>query len=203
MIVGFVGLVRGRLHQARIHNRRSAGIVTGASLLGLLVLTALAPESNQTVVSAAPRASVSSSPTSTPSTVGTPLPPAEPLAVSSPPTQPPVPVVTAPAPPAPPAPPAATISTPRSAPHTTVPARTPARAAAAPARPTATTAAAAPLAVCDPAYPDVCLKDGIGDYDCAGGSGNGPNYVTGPVRVLSPDPFGLDSDHDGVGCEKP
>jgi hypothetical protein len=54
---------------------------------------------------------------------------------------------------------------------------------------------------CDPAYPDVCLHDGIGDYDCAGGSGNGPNYVTGPIRVLSPDPFGLDSDGDGFGCE--
>jgi hypothetical protein len=55
---------------------------------------------------------------------------------------------------------------------------------------------------CDPSYPDVCLKDGIGDYDCSSGSGNGPNYVTGPVRVLSPDPFGLDANHDGVGCEK-
>ncbi|MFL6130940.1 MAG: PASTA domain-containing protein [Mycobacteriales bacterium] len=55
---------------------------------------------------------------------------------------------------------------------------------------------------CDPAYPDVCLKDGIGDYDCSSGSGNGPNYVRGPVRVLPPDPFGLDADGDGVGCEK-
>jgi hypothetical protein len=25
--------------------------------------------------------------------------------------------------------------------------------------------------------------------------------VRGPIRVLPPDPFGLDSDHDGVGCE--
>jgi hypothetical protein len=47
----------------------------------------------------------------------------------------------------------------------------------------------------------VCLHDGIGDYDCQGGSGNGPNYVAGPFKVLSPDPFGLDKDHDGVGCE--
>ena len=29
---------------------------------------------------------------------------------------------------------------------------------------------------CDPVYPDVCLHRGIGDYDCASGSGNGPNY---------------------------
>jgi outer membrane biosynthesis protein TonB len=56
---------------------------------------------------------------------------------------------------------------------------------------------------CDPSYPGVCLKDGIGDYDCAGGSGNGPNYVSGPIKVLSPDPFGLDgNDNDGIGCEK-
>ena|SRR5437899_497830 len=57
-----------------------------------------------------------------------------------------------------------------------------------------------PPANCDPSYPDACLHDGIGDYDCAGGSGNGPNYVQGPIRVLPPDPFGLDANHDGWGC---
>ena len=61
---------------------------------------------------------------------------------------------------------------------------------------------APPARNCDPAYPDKCLHDGIGDYDCAGGSGNGPNYVSGPIRVRPPDPFGLDADGDGVGCEK-
>jgi hypothetical protein len=65
----------------------------------------------------------------------------------------------------------------------------------------ATPATAAPARNCDPAYPDACLHDGIGDYDCAGGSGNGPNYVRGPIRVRPPDPFGLDRDGDGVGCE--
>jgi len=55
---------------------------------------------------------------------------------------------------------------------------------------------------CDPAYPTVCLHDGIGDYDCSSGSGNGPNYVHGPLDVRPPDPFRLDSDHDGTGCEK-
>jgi hypothetical protein len=54
---------------------------------------------------------------------------------------------------------------------------------------------------CDPAYPDVCLHDGIGDYDCAGGTGDGPNYVHGPIRVLPPDPFDLDRDGDGTGCD--
>ena len=54
---------------------------------------------------------------------------------------------------------------------------------------------------CSPCYPDVCLKVGVGDYDCAGGSGNGPNYVNGPVRVVGCDPFGLDRDGDGWGCQ--
>jgi hypothetical protein len=59
----------------------------------------------------------------------------------------------------------------------------------------------APARNCDSAYPDACLHDGIGDYDCAGGSGNGPNYVDGPIQVRAPDPFDLDRDGDGVGCE--
>jgi micrococcal nuclease len=54
---------------------------------------------------------------------------------------------------------------------------------------------------CHPSYPSVCLKINAGDYDCAGGSGNGPNYVRGPIVVLPPDPFGLDRDGDGIGCE--
>jgi resuscitation-promoting factor RpfB len=39
------------------------------------------------------------------------------------------------------------------------------------------------------------------DYDCAGGSGDGPKYVSGTVKVNGSDPYGLDSDNDGVGCE--
>lgn len=54
---------------------------------------------------------------------------------------------------------------------------------------------------CHPSYPSVCLATDKGDYDCAGGSGNGPNYVNGPIEVLQPDPFGLDGDNDGIGCE--
>lgn len=54
---------------------------------------------------------------------------------------------------------------------------------------------------CDSSYPDVCIPRGAADYDCAGGSGNGPNYIRGPLRVLPPDPHRLDSDGDGVGCE--
>jgi hypothetical protein len=74
-------------------------------------------------------------------------------------------------------------------------------------KPTTSSAKPAPVrssrqANCDSAYPDACLHDGIGDYDCAGGSGNGPNYIDGPIDVRSPDPFGLDADHDGLGCER-
>lgn len=54
---------------------------------------------------------------------------------------------------------------------------------------------------CSRCYPQVCLKMNAGDYDCAGGSGNGPNYVSGPVEVAGCDPFGLDRDRDGWGCE--
>jgi endonuclease YncB( thermonuclease family) len=45
-----------------------------------------------------------------------------------------------------------------------------------------------------------CLPPGP-DVDCRGGSGNGPRYVDGPVSVKGSDPYGLDDDGDGVGCE--
>lgn len=53
---------------------------------------------------------------------------------------------------------------------------------------------------CHPSYKGKCLKKNAGDYDCIGGSGNGPNY-TGRVRVVGPDVFRLDADRDGIGCE--
>ena len=53
---------------------------------------------------------------------------------------------------------------------------------------------------CHPSYSG-CLKPNASDYDCAGGSGNGP-YYTGRVSVIGPDVFGLDRDGDGVGCEQ-
>lgn len=39
------------------------------------------------------------------------------------------------------------------------------------------------------------------DVDCAGGSGNGPAYVAGPIRVIGSDIYGLDRDGDGIACE--
>jgi PASTA domain len=59
----------------------------------------------------------------------------------------------------------------------------------------------APAGDCDPSYPGSCLDPDVSDYDCAGGSGNGPEYVEGPIRVRPPDPFDLDRDGDGWGCE--
>jgi hypothetical protein len=53
---------------------------------------------------------------------------------------------------------------------------------------------------CDPNYSGACVPI-ASDVDCAGGSGNGPAYVTGPVTVIGTDIYGLDSDGDGIGCE--
>lgn len=54
---------------------------------------------------------------------------------------------------------------------------------------------------CHSAYVDCVPIDS--DVDCAGGSGNGPSYVRGPIRVktIGIDPYGLDRDNDGIGCE--
>jgi endonuclease YncB( thermonuclease family) len=57
-----------------------------------------------------------------------------------------------------------------------------------------------PSANCHPSYAGACLDPSASDYDCAGGSGNGPKY-TGPVRVVGPDVFRLDADGDGFACE--
>lgn len=53
---------------------------------------------------------------------------------------------------------------------------------------------------CDPNYSGGCVPIDS-DVDCAGGSGNGPSYAVGPVRVVGADIYGLDSDNDGIGCE--
>jgi len=61
--------------------------------------------------------------------------------------------------------------------------------------------ATATKAKCHPSYKLRCLKPNASDYDCRGGSGNGP-YYTGLVRVVGPDVFRLDADGDGWGCER-
>jgi hypothetical protein len=53
---------------------------------------------------------------------------------------------------------------------------------------------------CDPNYAGACLRPDVSDYDCRGGSGDGP-YYTGPVRIVGDDHYDLDRDGDGVACE--
>jgi hypothetical protein len=51
---------------------------------------------------------------------------------------------------------------------------------------------------CDPNYSG-CVPI-ASDVDCAGGSGNGPAYVSGVVKVIGDDVYDLDRDSDGYGC---
>jgi len=53
---------------------------------------------------------------------------------------------------------------------------------------------------CNPNYSGACLNPYASDYDCSGGSGDGPEY-TGTVTVVGEDQYGLDADGDGTGCE--
>lgn len=53
---------------------------------------------------------------------------------------------------------------------------------------------------CDPNYAGACLDPNSSDYDCEGGSGDGPDY-TGPVTVVGDDHYGLDADGDGYACD--
>lgn len=72
--------------------------------------------------------------------------------------------------------------------------------AAAP-KPTTTSTAPAPSSNCSPHYRGACVPI-ASDVDCAGGSGNGPAFVKGPVYIVDYDIYGLDgNDNDGIGCE--
>src|SRR5678816_953934 len=52
---------------------------------------------------------------------------------------------------------------------------------------------------CDPNYSG-CVPI-ASDVDCAGGRGDGPAYVKGPVKVIGKDIYKLDRDGNGIGCE--
>lgn len=54
---------------------------------------------------------------------------------------------------------------------------------------------------CDPNYSGACVPI-ASDVDCAGGSGNGPAYVDGPIYVIGRDIYKLDRDGDGVACDR-
>jgi len=47
---------------------------------------------------------------------------------------------------------------------------------------------------CDPSYPDVCISPPAPDPDCN-------DIPDNDFTVLAPDPHGLDSEGDGIGCE--
>jgi hypothetical protein len=55
------------------------------------------------------------------------------------------------------------------------------------------TVSAAPA--CDPAYPDFCIKPFLGRLRCK-------DLTQRNFKVLPPDPYNLDPDHNGVGCEQ-
>ena len=57
-----------------------------------------------------------------------------------------------------------------------------------------------PAQSCHPDYDGACLDPSSYDYDCDGGSGDGPDY-TGEVRVVGDDPYDLDRDGDGIACD--
>ena len=53
---------------------------------------------------------------------------------------------------------------------------------------------------CHPNYEGECLDPSASDYDCEGGTGDGPKY-TGTVDVVGSDPYDLVADGDGTGCD--
>lgn len=52
---------------------------------------------------------------------------------------------------------------------------------------------------CTPGY-SPCIAPGP-DVDCQGQGGDGPRYVAGPVKVTGSDPYDLDGDGNGIGCQ--
>jgi endonuclease YncB( thermonuclease family) len=90
-----------------------------------------------------------------------------------------------------------TTSTTRAVPATSAPTTQPTIARLVPAPP-----APAAGAGCHASYTGACVPTGFSDVDCAGGSGNGPGYVSGKrFQVVGPDVYRLDSDGDGIACE--
>ena len=155
---------------------RSRAVVSGVALLAL----AGCGSSAKSAIKAAPKAGVD---TTIAQTAAAPKPTSAPKPKPKPAT-PTTHVTVAP----PTVPPTAPPTVPQTAPpQPTVPA---------PAAPQITQPAAP---ACTPGY-DPCIPPGP-DVDCAGGSGNGPRYVQGPVHVTGPDIYGLDADGNGIGCQ--
>ncbi len=95
---------------------------------------------------------------------------------------------------------APTTAAPTTAAPTTAAPTTAAPTTAAPTTAAPTTTSTAPSGPkCDPNYSG-CVPI-ASDVDCAGGSGDGPAYVQGPINVIGTDIYGLDRDNDGIACE--
>jgi len=56
---------------------------------------------------------------------------------------------------------------------------------------------------CTPGYSPFLVDHNGADYDCYGGGGDGPYYTKPGVtyKVTGSDPYNLDTDGDGLGCE--
>lgn len=52
---------------------------------------------------------------------------------------------------------------------------------------------------CDSNYSGACVPV-ASDVDCAGGSGDGPAYLSGTAKVVGRDVYQLDRDKDGIAC---
>lgn len=63
--------------------------------------------------------------------------------------------------------------------------------------------AAPSVAGCTAGY-SPCILDVGADYDCGGGGGDGPYFTPiGTVYTITgADPYNLDHDDDGLGCER-
>ena len=69
---------------------------------------------------------------------------------------------------------------------------------------TASDAQASPgVAGCTAGY-SPCIPNVGADYDCGGGGGDGPYFTPLGVvyTVTGADPYNLDHDNDGLGCER-
>jgi hypothetical protein len=65
----------------------------------------------------------------------------------------------------------------------------------------ATSSGKAKAQECDPNHAGAGVPI-YSDVNCAGGSGNGPFYVKGPVYVVGTGVYRLDRDADGIACEQ-
>ncbi|MCP2164821.1 hypothetical protein LX83_001661 [Goodfellowiella coeruleoviolacea] len=165
-----------------------------AAVAGVFVVAAIVNSTNDspaTTAAAHLRTSTTAVSTTRPATSTTTAPPTTTPPPSSQVTPTTVPVPAQPAVPTT-QPPAPRTTTPKTTTPTTA-AKQPTKAA-----PPATTTTRA-QSKCDPNYTG-CVPVAR-DVDCAGGSGNGPAYVQGPVRVIGKDVYGLDNDDDGIACE--